>query len=134
MNDTAQAVAPEGATEKPEQLWIATNGSFPGYWGAHKDGPHHAIVRCLGAGASRGSVFVVYDAYKGCYMDGMGNMIYLEAHGEPEVEGVYDATGQWLGETLADVAERCRSEDWFVPEHPVLSKETVDSLKKHKPE
>lgn len=120
--------------EKPERLYLASNAAFPGYWGSHKDGPHHAIVECLGAGASRGCVFVVYDAYKGCGFNDFGQLTYLKDHGMPEVEGVYDASGQWLGENLADVAERCRDEDWFVPEHPLLSKETVTSLKKHKPE
>lgn len=117
--------------DKPEVLYIAATASFPGYWGSHEDGPHHAIVECIEIGADRGGVFVIYEAYKGCSMNEMGGLTYLTEHGKPEVEGVYDATGQWLGENLMDVAERCQTQDWFPAEHPILSKETIASLKRH---
>ena len=68
MDDTVETVAAEAAA-KPKTRWIATSGTFPGYWGAHADGAHHAIVECIDAGASRGGIFVVYEAYDGCYID-----------------------------------------------------------------
>ena len=117
--------------DKPQALYIATTATFPGYWGSHKDGPHHAIVECIEAGADRGNVFVVYEAYEGCYMSDMGGMIYLKDHGQPKVEAVYDATGQWLGDILAEVAKDCQTQDWWAPEHPVLSRETINSLRRH---
>lgn len=122
--------------EKPEVRFIAKTPTWPGYWGAHKDSPHHAIVECLGAGADRGNVFVVYEAYKGCYLDDMGGSVYLTDHGNPfeKPEGIYDAAGQWLGETLEEVAKDCQTQDWWADEHAVISRETIAALKKHKPE
>lgn len=137
MKVTAEAVAPEGVTEKPATRYIATSGTFPGYWGAHKDGPHHAIVECLAAGASRGGIFVVYEAYEGCGIDGMGRTTYLVEHGDPfeKPEGVYDATGAWLGDDLNAVAAEFQRGDWqWRAEETILSKETVKSLRSHKPE
>ena len=66
----------------------------------------------------------------------MGRSTYLTEHGNPfeKPYGVYDATGEQLGETLAEVAKDCQSQDWWAPEHPVLSQDTIRDLKRHKPE
>jgi hypothetical protein len=120
-------------SDKPAHIFIAKTASFPGYWGSSKEGTHHAIASCCDVGADRGSVFVVYDAYEGCRMSEMGGMVYLEEHGEPTIEGVYDAAGNYLGSDLCE-ASKDFSEGYKTIEDCALSAESIRSLKAHKPE
>lgn len=112
-------------TDKPAQRYLAMELAFPGTWGASPDGFHQAIAFACDEGADRGSVFVVYDAYDGCYFGGMGGMVYLEAHGQPEIYGVYDAAGNLLGSTIEEAQE-------YLPPDNALSEKAVTILKKYK--
>ena len=121
----------ENAT-KPAQLFLAATASFPGYWGSSKESPHHAIASACLEGANRGGVFVVYDAYEGCRFDGFGGLTYLIDHGEPKIDGIYDAAGNLLGETMEEAAKDAKA-GYFQPEHNALDWENFRRLRDHKP-
>jgi len=116
---------------RPKHLYLAKTASFPGYWGSSEESPHHAIASCCLEGASRTGVFVVYDGYEGCRGSEMGGWVYLEAHGEPVLDGVYDAAGSYLGSSLSDAAKSARNGD-FQPEHNALDWDAFRKLKDHK--
>ena len=119
-------------SEKPKQMYLAKSVTFPGYWGMSADGTHHAIATCCDQGADRQGLFAVYDAYEGCSIGGMGGMTYLEEHGEPKIEGIYDAAGNRFGDDLLDAAETARDGWGFCPGESAVGKKQFDQLKAHK--
>lgn len=127
-------------TEQSERTFLAKTPSFPGYWGRHKDGPHHAIAECCSAGAHRFGIFVVYEGPASMDCDPMlGGLRWdidpdkPEAEQEPKLDGIYTASGIHLGDSLAEVAEDVRKRR-IEPDEYGLDRETVSALKAHKPE
>lgn len=114
-----------------DRVYLATTATFPGYWGKHADGHHHAIAECCSEGAARDGVFVVYLVHKEAYMDGFGNLCRPEGSAEPELDGVYDAAGFTLGENLTDAADRAR-DDWWGTDDTALGAKALKALKEHK--
>lgn len=117
---------------KPKQLFIAKTANFQGCWGSSLDSPHAAIAMACEHGAKRSSVFIVYDAYEGCSVGEMGGLRYLMDHGEPPVDGCYDAAGNLLGSDLADAAAQARCYGEWEPTESALNATSWADLLKHK--
>lgn len=118
-------------SEKPQTRYIAVEVKIPGCWGASPEGPHHAIAFACDEGADRCGLFRVYEAYDGCYINEMGGLTYLTDHGEPKIDGYYDAAGSWLGDDLATLANEARKGS-HQPEHTALDWSTYKKLREHK--
>lgn len=119
-------------SDKPQVRFIAVEVKTPGFWGASPEGPHHAIAFACDEGADRQGLFRVYEAYDGCYISEMtGGLVYLTEHGEPKIEGYYDAAGTWLGDDLADLAKEARK-GAYQPEHNALGWEAYLNLRDYK--
>jgi hypothetical protein len=133
MENASKAVSIDLGTtvEKPAALWFASTPSLPGYWGSSKDGALHSIASCRDAGASPDDIFIARKAYEGCHFDDFGGLTYLADHGEPAIEGIYDAAGRQLGDDLADAAKEAR-EGWrYRREDTSVGKHEWAALLKH---
>lgn len=112
--------------------YLAHTPTFPGYWGKHQDGAHHAIANACDEGANRFGLFIVYSGGESLSINAMGNGIEWDMdEGEPKSEGVYTAAGSWLADSLAELADDLRR-GVFEPEEHALDRETVRALKNHK--
>lgn len=111
-------------------LYIARTPD-PIYWSAgwHKDGPLHAIASARENYGSSGDVYMVYKGAEGTSIDGMGNMTYPRDAAEPKLEGIYDAAGNWLGNTLEEVARDFAKGEVYC-DH-CLDDKTIEALKRH---
>lgn len=121
-------------SEKAGRTWLAKTPQFAGYWGSHPDGAHHAIAQCCDAGANRFGLFVVYRGHESLQCNPINGGLSWEGDesDQPELDGIYTASGCWLGENLDDLAERLRA-GTFEPEEYALDRDTVAALKAHKP-
>lgn len=115
-------------TERPTQRFIAMEAKYPGSWGASPDGAHQAIAFACDAGADRLGVFLVYDAYDGCYVIDMGGLVWLEDHGEPKLDGIYDAAGSYLADTINELLEDIRK-GYIEPEERAFHKDAIRHIK-----
>lgn len=122
-------------TNKSGRTFLATTPTFPGYWGRHEDSPHHAIASCCQEGASPGGIFIVHAGPASLRVDMMGTGMEWEGDPDdkPTLEGVFTASGCWLGSSLAEVAEDVRKGN-LIPDEHALNRETVRALKAHKPD
>lgn len=120
--------------DKPAQLYIAMEMSFPGCWGSSSKGPHHAIAEACDEGADRENAFQVFDAYEGCWISEMGTVAYLVEFGEPPIYGIYDAAGNLLGNTVEDACEQARDGCFYSTGTPAVSKKTIEAMKTFKSE
>ena len=111
-------------------LYIARTPD-PIYWSAgwHKDGPLHAIASARENYGSSGDVYMVYKGAEGTSIDGMGIMTYPRDAAEPKLEGIYDAAGNWLGNTLEEVARDFAKGEVYC-DH-CLDDKTIEALKRH---
>lgn len=111
-----------------DTLWIARTPD-PIYWSAgwHKDGPLHAIASARENEGSSGDVYLVYRGVEGSYVDGMGNLCWPRGQDKPKLEGAYDAAGNWLGDTLKEVAlDFAKDRVW---QDHCLDGKTIEALK-----
>jgi hypothetical protein len=65
----------------------------------------HAIASARGNYGSSGDVYLVYQGSVGTEVNGMGQCIWPDGKSEPKLLACYDAAGNYLGETLKDVAK-----------------------------
>jgi hypothetical protein len=113
-------------------FYLAHTPSYPGYWGKHADGIHHAIANACDEGADRFGIFSVWEGPESMGCDFMGSVFWDEGDPEPTQVGIYTAAGCYLGQTLSEVAKDVQSE-MLIPDEFALSRDTVRALKTHKP-
>jgi hypothetical protein len=117
-----------------EVLYIARTPD-PVYWSAgwHKDSELHAIASARGNYGSSGDVYLVYQGSVGTEVNGMGQFMWPKGKSEPELLACYDAAGNYLGETLKDVAKKASMvKFWrcFCWDN-CLSDKTINALKRY---
>ena len=110
-------------------LYIARTPD-PVYWSAgwHKDSELHAIATARKNFGSSGDVYMVYQASEGSYVDGMGSFCWPKGKEAPKLLCCYDAAGNYLGETLKEVADDVAKDMLF--DH-CLDDKTLDALKRY---
>lgn len=116
--------------EKQNVLYIARTPD-PVYWSAgwHKDSELHAIASARRNHGSSGDVYMVYRGVEGCFVDGMGNLCWPKEAEEPTLDGIYDAAGNWLGDTLKEVAmDFAKDRVW---QDHCLDEKTIKALKNY---
>ena len=112
-----------------EVLYIARTPD-PIYWSAgwHKDSELHAIASARKNYGSSGDVYLVYQGPVGTEVNGMGQFMWPKGKSEPELLACYDAAGNYLGETLKEVADDVAKDMLF--DH-CLDDKTLDALKRY---
>lgn len=99
-----------------------------GYWGKHVDGVHHAIAECCDIGADRGGFFIVYIGPDEMSVNPFTGMIEFPYDTEaPVMDGIYSASGYYLGKTMAGVIKDIKK-GYLLPEDFGLHKHAVDNL------
>lgn len=114
-----------------KQTYLARSPDAMGYWGKHPDGPHHAIATCCEQGANRFGLFLVFRGPESMVCDGIhGGLQWEGPADEPTLEGVYTASGAWVGDSLTEVAKDLQS-GMFNPEEFGIDRKTVEALRYH---
>jgi hypothetical protein len=118
-------------TDKVNEVLYLARTPDPIYWSAgwHKDGPLHAIASARENYGSSGDVYMVYKGAIGTTVNGMGGFTYPRDADEPKLDGIYDAAGNWLGETLAEVARDFAKDEVYF-DH-CLDAKTIEALKRY---
>lgn len=118
------------ADEANDVLWIARTPD-PIYWSAgwHEDGPLHAIASARENYGSSGNVYMVFKGAVGTIVNDMGGFTYPRDAEAPKLDGVYDAAGNWLGDTLEEVARDFAKGEVYC-DH-CLDDKTIEALKRH---
>jgi hypothetical protein len=118
-----------------EVLYIARTPD-PVYWSAgwHKDSELHAIASARGNHGGSGDVYLVYQGSVGTEVNGMGQFMWPKGKSKPELLACYDAAGNYLGETLKDVAKKASNGEYSG--HTLcwdncLSDKTINELKRY---